>query len=262
MCSGQVVIGLALSFGILVSEASTSGQGYPSSTRSRPDTPVDGILTGSDGRPLVGVRVVGSLQLRCCPATIDSAESDAEGHFHLEHPGTVLHFSREDLRPQTLVLSAADSTVRVALEPSADDLEVVACEKTSQRGEKFAGRYSHFAVSDSSMRIRRGTIDVDYVIHLIQPANGTSTLQLWFGDYALSSVPDDDTFIDSSVFRQRQVKTVRGEVIGLDSWGTLKNGRRWRQMSILSEGSIYRDASPEDAVAFDQIVNAVCTTGL
>jgi hypothetical protein len=256
------VIGVALGFGILVSEASTSGQGYPWSTRSRPDTPVDGVLTGNDGRPLVGVHVDGSLQLRCCPSKVESADSDAAGYFRLEHPGTVLHFYREDLRPQTLVLTAADSMVRLVLEPSADNLRAVACEKATQRGEKLDGFHIHFAVSDSSMRIRRGTFDVDYVLHLIQSKNGTSSLELWFGPYAMSGVPDDDTFIDSSGFRQRHIQTASGETIGLDSWGTSKSGRRWRKMSIVGEGSIYRDATPEDAAAFDRIVNSVCTTGL
>jgi hypothetical protein len=179
----------------------------------------------------------------------------------LEHPGTVLQFFREDLRPEALVLKAADSLVRVVLHPSADSLHTVVCGKASRRRDKLAGSHVRFSILDSSLRVHRGTTDVDYVRHLIESKARKSILEIWFGPYAMDGYPADDTFINSSVFRERHVLSARGEIIGLDSWGTWKNGRRWRQVSIASEGAVYRDATPEDADLFDRVINSACTNG-
>jgi len=38
--------------------ARPAGQGYPSSRATRPDTPIDGIVTSSDGLPLTAVETI------------------------------------------------------------------------------------------------------------------------------------------------------------------------------------------------------------
>jgi hypothetical protein len=250
-----------LCLGIVAAERSMTGQGFPPSTGGRPDAPVDGVLTTSDGRPLAGVHVSGSLRVGA-PFRSDTTRSDADGRFHLDHPGTVLHFYRDDLRPHSLVIAAADTRVRVSLEAATDNLVTMACETAAKPGREIAGSYAGFNISDQSMRVSGGEIDVDYRRFLIRLGHSESVLELWFGPYAMSGVPGDDMFIDSSVFRERQVVAAKGDIVGLDSWGTLKNGRRWRQTSIVSEGAIYRSATSQEAESFDRIINSVCVKGL
>jgi hypothetical protein len=237
-----------------------NGQGFPSA-HPRSDTPVDGFLTAGDGQPLEGVHVAGSLG-GCCPLTADSADTDENGHFHLNHPGTVLHFSRPDLRPQALVLADADSTVHVALERSEDNLVTRDCNKSTQRDEKISGQWLRLAVPKTTMRIDGGETDVDYRRYVIRPSGGDSVLELWFGSYAMGGTPADDMFVGSTTFRQRFVLTSKAEIVGVDSWGTLKNGAHWRQMAVVAEGAIYRNATAKDAALFDAIINGACTKGL
>ena len=97
--------------------------------------------------------------------------------------------------------------------------------------------------------------------HLIESKKRKSILEIWFGRLAIGGYPADDTFVNSPTFRERHVLSASGQIVGLDSWGTWKNDRRWRQMSILSEGAVYRDATPEVAEAFDRIINSACTNG-
>lgn len=252
-----VAFGIAVSLGFLCTHRSSAAQGLTSSTQKRPDSPVDGIAVDSGGRPLAGVQISGMLLRR--NEQPPKVETDASGRFHLDHPGPVLHFYREDLRPRTLVLPSDNSTIRVVLEAPTDDLVALPCEKATQRGEKLTGVMTRYAVSDSSVRLRRGTIDVDYVVHAIVSKKNKSVLEIWFGAMAMSGVPDDDTFLNSSTFAQRAVRTPGGEMVGLDYWGTLKSGRRWRRTSIGTEGVVYRDAAPADIDAFDRIINSGCT---
>ena len=105
-------------------------------------------------------------------------------------------------------------------------------------------------------------MDVDYVVHVIESKKDKSLLEIWFGVYAIDGDPHDDLYINSSTFAERHVRRPGGEIVGTDSWGTLKSGRRWRQTRIVSEAARYRDAAPAAIDAFDRIITSVCTTGL
>jgi len=82
-------------------------------------------------------------------------------------------------------------------------------------------------------------------------------VEFWFGPYAIKLDPTDDLFVSSKDFTQRYL-TVAAGPIGLDSSGYLGTGGMWRQTVIFGSGAIYRDATPEDAKIFDEIMNRVC----
>lgn len=226
------------------------------------ESPVKGIVVTADGKPLGGVVVYGSVWKRCCPYQQDKTVTNDKGEFRLEHPGSVIHLSKERLQPLAFIVSPKVSAVRIVMSPSNNDLVVPKC-TSPPLGQKQIGwgKYGlHFAVPEKDVEIRGGEPDVDYVRYVIKPAAGKSYLELWFGSMAISTEPDDKLFVESADFSQRNLTSFDGRVIGKDSRGHLQNGASWRQTAASGSGAIYGDASAEEAHLFDQIINSICTT--
>jgi hypothetical protein len=229
--------------------------------------PIAGRVTAKDGTPVVGVVVSGS-EWKCCPTQRDSMTTDKSGSFHIEHPGTVLHFlPRDSFQPQSLVVTPQISTLNVILDPAGPSLSLAAC-GVPQRGFERIGWGKdglQFDVPQHEVSLVRGKVDVDYVVHIVKAKNGEDRIEFWFGPYAMNSTPDDEQFVGSETFAARNVVMPRGlvrgsegGVVGSDVWGRLPNGKTWRQMAIVGEGARYRDVSPENAVLFDRIINSAC----
>src|SRR5208282_4020481 len=68
------------------------------------ESSLKGIVVAADGKPLTEVLVYGSVWKRCCPYQQDKVTTDEKGEFLLEHPGTVVHFSKANLQPLVFVL--------------------------------------------------------------------------------------------------------------------------------------------------------------
>jgi hypothetical protein len=60
-----------------------------------------GKVVSESGKPIEGVEVYGT-KWKCCPATVKSMTTKADGTFSLTEPGAVLHFRRSGLEPFTL----------------------------------------------------------------------------------------------------------------------------------------------------------------
>ena len=110
-----------------------------------------------------------------------------------------------------------------------------------------------------NVKILGGKPDVDYVRYVIKPNNGDFYLNLWFGPNSISMEPDDQQFVESVDFSQRNLVSAQGEVIGMDSWGRLSSGLSWRHTAAFGSGAVYRSADKESAALFDQIINSICT---
>jgi hypothetical protein len=74
----------------------------------------------------------------------------------------------------------------------------------------------------------------------------------------MSTDPDDELFINSISFAQRNLVLSDGGAIGVDSWGQSRSGGTWRQTAALGEGARYRGVTPESTRIFDEVVNSVC----
>ena len=116
-----------------------------------------------------------------------------------------------------------------------------------------------FKVPTRAVNILGGDPDVDYVRYLIKPMASETTLELWFGPYAMNMDPDDDLILDSVAFAQRNVDNDKGQLVGEDSWGRLADGTAWRQTAVMAEGGArYRNASPEYVELFNPVINSIC----
>jgi hypothetical protein len=233
-----------------------------SSVRAQTESAVKGIVVTADGKPLGGVMVYGGVWKRCCPYQQDKVVTNDKGEFRLEHPGSVIHLSKESLQPLAFVVSPKVSAVRIVMSPSNNDLVVPRCTSPPSGQKQIGwGKYGlHFAVPENGMEIRGGKPDVDYVRYAIKSTTGKSYLELWFGPMAISTEPDDKLFIESADFSQRNLTSIDGRVIGKDSRGHLQNGASWRQTASSGSGAVYGDASAEEVHLFDQIINSICTT--
>jgi hypothetical protein len=205
--------------------------------------------------------VYGSFSKTCCPFKREQTTTDKEGHFRLEHPGAVIHFRNENLQPQAFVIRPETSEVRITLEPSTGSLVVPVCGKPGPGQKQIGwGKYGlQFNVPERAVKILGGKPDMDYVRYVVKPKAGEAYLELWFGPYALDTTPDDEEFINSIEFAQRNVVAANGGVVGKDSWGNLRSGGSWRQTAVVGQGgSRYRSTSLQDTNLFDEVINSMC----
>jgi hypothetical protein len=222
---------------------------------------VKGFVVTKDGQPIAGVLVQGSIWKRCCPYQQDKATTNEKGEFFLEHGGAVVHFSKPDLQPLAFVVKPGTFRVRIVMSPAENQLTVPACVQPDSAHKLVGwGNYGlHFAVPKAGVQILGGKPDVDYVRYVIKPEKNDSYLNLWFGPYSISTEPDDEQFVDSLEFSQRNLATDKG-VIGMDSRGRARSGQNWRRTAAFGSGAVYRDVDKESAALFDKIIDSICWT--
>jgi hypothetical protein len=216
-----------------------------------------GLVTNPDGKPIPDVLVYGSESKECCPFKREQTKTDDSGHFTLNDPGAVVHFSAAKYRPKSWVHPANVAESKIILEPDTEPLIISSCRGKPGGMRRISwGKYGlQFDVPVNGFTIGGGKTDVDYVRWVIKPKSGTSYLAVWFGPYAFSSDPGDQLFLDSVSFSER---TVSGERWGIDISGELRTGARWRHTYIgPGDGAEYK-ASPADVAALDQIINSAC----
>jgi hypothetical protein len=227
----------------------------------RTESPVTGAVLSHDGTPIEGGTVFASVPDKCCPVQREFIKTDAAGHFRLEHPGAVIHFKKNTFQEQTLVVTPEMSDLRIMLEPATPALPIPDCgvvgrDQTLIGWDPFG---LHFKVPTRGTKLSGGKPDVDYLVYTIKPKSGRGYLELWFGPYALPTDPDDDEFINSVNFAQRDVAAANGKAFGTDSWGQFRSGGSWRWTAVFTQGgSTYHAVGVEDARLFDQIVNLMC----
>jgi hypothetical protein len=220
-----------------------------------------GLVVTKDGKPIAGVLVYGSVWKRCCPYQQDKVTTDGKGEFLLEHPGSVVHFTKANLQPLAFVVKPGTTQIRIIMTLAENALAVPTCVQPESNQKQLGwGKYGlHFTVPKDGVKILGGEPDVDYVRYVIKPNKGESYLDLWFGPYSISTEPDDQQFVESVDFSQRSLASVKGGIIGMDSWGRLSSGLSWRHTAAFGSGAVYRSADKESAALFDQIINSICT---
>jgi hypothetical protein len=141
------------------------------------------------------------------------------------------------------------------MDSATNSLVIPICEEPAPGHKRIGwGKYGiQFSVPARGVKILGGKPDVDYVRYAIKSKGSKAYLELWFGPYATDSDADDDRFINSVDFAERNVVFPDGSIVGKDSSGRLHSGGSWRHAAVMVQGAaIYRDATQEDAKVFDQ----------
>lgn len=225
------------------------------------DTRIEGIVLSEGDKPILGVSVSGSKSTTCCPIERENTSTDQNGTFHLEHPGAVLHVFAQGYEPQSIVVQPGTRNLTIRLAPMANDMVAPDCSRTFRKRRRIGwGKYGlSFAVPRKGLNISGGKPDVDYVTYLIQPGNSQAKLELWFGAYAIGLEPSDEQFVNSASFSQRHILSSKGELLGVDSRGQLRDGQIWRHAVVVAQGGAeYQTSNQEDAAELDGIINAMC----
>jgi hypothetical protein len=226
-------------------------------------TPIDGIIVADNDRPISGVSVSGSKSTTCCPIEREHTSTGQDGVFHLEHPGAVLHVFHKDYEPQSMVVQPGTTKLEIRLSSQRNDLIAADCSKASWKEHKIGwGKYGlRFSVPRKGLNISGGKPDVDYVTYVIQPEKSRAKLELWFGANAIGLEPSDEQFVNSVSFSQRNILSAKGELLGIDSYGQLRDGQVWRHAAVVAEGGAeYQTPNKNDAAELDTIINGMCRT--
>ena len=93
---------------------------------------------------------------------------------------------------------------------------------------------------------------------IIKPEKHDAALVLWFGGMAFHPDPPGETIRTSASLAQTKLLSLDGHEIGLDSKGKKHDRSSWRWFGVFAEGGEYENASPEDAVLFDRILDSGC----
>jgi len=222
--------------------------------------PMRGTVVTKDGQPIAGVSIFGSVWKRCCPYQQDTTTTDDKGKFHLEHPGTVLHFSKAGFQPLVVIVKPGTSQVRIVMTLPENSLTVATCGQSGANEKQLGwGKYGlHFTVPKEGVKVLGGNVDTDYVRYVVKLDKSDSYLSLWFGPYSIAAEPDDEQFVSSASFSQRNLISVKNEVIGKDSSGQLNSGLKWRHTGAFGSGAVYQNATEGEAAVFDKIINSFC----
>jgi hypothetical protein len=232
-------------------------------TIAQSDSAIDGTVSAEGGQPIADVYVVGSQSKSCCPFKRESTKTNEKGEFHLEHPGAVVHLSKQGFEPRALVVQPVNGRVNVTLSASSGDLTAPACGPRKRGTKRIGWQLTFFDVPGRNVILSGGKWDVDYVVYSVKPKSGESYLQLWFGPYAISTVPDDEDFVSSVSFSERNIVAPSIGEVGIDTRGNLASRERWRQTVVGGMGGArYKAKTPEDAILFDQIVDSICLVPL
>jgi hypothetical protein len=68
--------------------------------------------------------------------------------------------------------------------------------------------------------------------------------------------PPGETLSSSASYTQTKLLNIDGTEIGLDSRGKKRDKSSWRWFGVSAVGAVYENASVEDAVIFDQIIDS------
>ena len=168
--------------------------------------------------------------------------------------------------PEAVIVRSDTSMLPITLQTPKDELLLQPCEKPARDSERLGwGKGLQFDVPLRIVKLIRGKVDVDYVVHVVKPRKGKGHLELWFGPYTMNPVPSDKQFLASATFDQRYVIASKdalapgkGGIVGVDTRGRLPNGNMWRRVAVPGDGAVYDDVEPQVAALFDGVINSAC----
>ncbi len=232
-----------------------------------------GKVVSESGGPVEGVEVYGT-KTTCCPATVKSTTTKPDGTFSLGEPGAVLHFRRIGLQPFSLAI-ARDMPITVVMKSQQPTIWAIpAC------GPKEPLRFGQtfLFLRPTGEPLGEGQ-DIDYTRFGVKGRDG-GRLDSWFGPTAASVDASEELYVKSESFSERFIEMPGFGLVGIDSRGISKNGRRWRWVGlqyasgengkslvgtlwhwprmIATDMIRYENATVDEAREFDHIIDSVC----
>jgi len=111
-----------------------------------------------------------------------------------------------------------------------------------------------FAVRDSPRDMPPGRM------YLIKPHNLNAELVIWHDDEVFQDLRESYPVFSDHV-ESRAIRTTRGQPVGMDHWGYLHSGERWRYVQLSGDAAGYKPLPANQASRLDEILKSACFAG-
>jgi hypothetical protein len=225
-----------------------------------PQAGVRGVVVDERGAPVADAQVWSDPQAAPDRPPVRgkawSTKTSADGSFTLEGNGAMIHFSAEKYEPLVVRVMGAGSRTYV-LKDAANDFVLPKCGPVPAGQRSFGEDNFRFTADTRPFKVLGGKSDTDYVEWVLQAKGAKIGLELWFGPYAMTMLPDDEQFVSADSFSMRNIILEGRGAVGIDSRGTTR-GKQWRHFAIVGEGVRYENADYEQAKLFDAVIESAC----
>lgn len=224
---------------------------------------ITGSVHDKAGRPEARVEVWGdALNPEIDPAhPYVHATTDAAGRFSILNPGSTLRLGDRRFRPSRVVVTAETHDIIFVLEPvDSDAVKVPFCEDSRfidpATRKRNAGQLWQFLLP-SHARVKQST-DTDYAVESIYFDKGEEHLAFAHGPIYGGYEAPAKWLVDAQEFTERAILAPDGEAAGVDVYGTLKTGQRFRSFGLGSDQITYQTGNPEAVEFFDAFIATAC----
>jgi len=175
----------------------------------------------------------------------------------LPNKDSALHLPKESFRPEAFIVESEISTLKAVLQDDSKTAWVIPLCASKGSNVSPVG-YVRFLLPKNS-HVRK-VKDIDYQEYLVDFANGTAPLQLWWGGMVSPGRTVEDLIRRSTSFEERSIRSKSDVTVGYDRWGRTADGMVWRAADFpgLNASAIYEGASKEVATSYDLIINSAC----
>lgn len=212
---------------------------------------IDGLVVGTDGKPLADVRVEHHEYNR------QSVLSDVNGRFQLQTRAPALVLRKTGYRSYFLRTAEA-SHVRIVLVTEKSGGMPGACAANSEC-QSITGWGSIFCLpSITGVKSSAQGHDADYGIRAYSIETESGPIQLRHGSGPMWSfgIPVDTEVWKSVEYGESSY--VQAKLLIRDARGRGADGKRWRYVGIFGESASYSNADEDAAKLFDRMLDGMC----
>jgi len=97
-------------------------------------------------------------------------------------------------------------------------------------------------------------------LYVVAPKDQTANMVIWRDDEIFRELKSAFPVFSERI-EDRDIVNTRGQIVGKDRWGYLKDGERWRYVTFsLGDALGYHPRTPEQARLFDEIISSACVS--
>jgi hypothetical protein len=117
---------------------------------------------------------------------------------------------------------------------------------------------TQFDISETAFVVKSGVQDMPPgVNYSVIPKDSTARLVITSND---TWKEVEDAFpAFSEDLHERNIRGANGRSVGMDRWGSLKSGERWRFVKFFNRDAVaYLPTAPKEAILLDRVISSAC----
>jgi len=214
-----------------------------------------GTVLGPDGRPLEGFVVVDDV-VGGSPPQRQQTTTNAKGEFEFSDSGQLLRFENLNYRPLALAVEPGTTPVNVRLEDTKRSGWVIPSCRQVNGSANRVGFSVLFALPKTlePSPFNDGDTHAYFIIPRGREPYEAELVITTRSD----QTAEPDVSYDLSPSEERSIRDRAGAVVGIDSRGRLKNGKRWRTAIFFHDSAAYTLLPREQTSLFNEIIDSAC----